>query len=914
MNIMKTNMLSIDSKIKKEETGIPAVQMPAVSKAQSNIGMKALMFQGMQNLMANPMLAKEAGVMKDEPKAEETDSAKSFVAPYSSNIAFQGKFANATKIAALAAMLTLGAASCTKENFSQSQTQIVDTEALAAAITNGVNALQQEISELRRQIADNEAANAERDRAMLEALNNAYSQLLIINASINRVGDSVDEQNAFLVEFRNMVYGEFKNGEYQRSSIVDAIMVLQQITESEARSAVDKILKALENKQISEQEAMRQIMDLLKENNSLLRSVLSEIKSAKASADAYAKSLLTVAQEIDKNGKASLTQQQTMIDQNNALIAQNNILITQGQELIEKADQLKMSVDELTVVAQLIGKSLEDVMKMSKSEIIAAIKANNAELKITNEKLDEINEKVGNNSITIEEAASEIIKILGDIGADVSEIKAMLAEHFAKYDVDMKELKSLAYATRKDLKKLGFAASSLAFDIRTIAIDLKDIRAKIKNGGTTIDYRQLEEMFKRINANQQMSANEIIARLDAFIAGQENIADKLDATNEKIDNNTISAEEAAKQIISILENIDANVEDIKAVVTEFVAKFDNMQASIDDLVKLAAKSYKQQKYQSVVMTQIRNGIGALYADAQAKNKALKEISDKLDKGGSLTAAEMEQIAKRLNGNIQASMGEISALIKAQLKKDDTQIAYLASISNKLDGLGSLSQDILNEIANMGDDLGNLASIDAKLDELITLFKSYMTSFDKYAKNAMDAHGQEIALLNNIKSEIKNVGDKTQTLINQGKKAEIQRTNIENYLKQLNATADKIEAKLGRIPTVEEFDIMLNKHDAANQKYYGDLIKAAGVDPAKFDDIKALLNAINKNLVDFQGESTGLLKDILARIKAMDTTAHDNNEKLNKIIDLLENFHFECNCQCDCDDNHNIHEGIIGVLD
>ena len=57
-----------------------------------------------------------------------------------------------------------------------------------------------------------------------------------------------------------------------------------------------------------------------------------------------------------------------------------------------------------------------------------------------------------------------------------------------------------------------------------------------------------------------------------------------------------------------------------------------------------------------------------------------------------------------------------------------------------------------------------------------------------------------------------------------------------------------------------------------------------------------------------------MKDILARIKAMDTTAPDYNEKLNKIIDLLENFHFECNCQCDCDDNHNIHEGIIGVLD
>ena len=290
MNIMKTSMLSIDNKIKKEEAGIPAVQMPAVSKAQSNIGMKALMFQGMQNLMANPMLAKETGVMNDEPQADNKDAAKSYVAPYSSNIAFQGKFANATKIAALAAMLTLGAASCTKENFHQEQTQIVDLESVTLAI-----------NELRKEMSEYNAAQSARDKEVLAALNSALQALFQIQASIQN-------QTLTIEQFQELVLGKMDNGEFQRAAILDAIMVLQQITEDSAKEAVNKILQAYQQGRIDFQTAMSQIQDLLKENNSLLKSVLAEIKSAKASADAYAKSLLAVAQEIDKNGKASLSQ------------------------------------------------------------------------------------------------------------------------------------------------------------------------------------------------------------------------------------------------------------------------------------------------------------------------------------------------------------------------------------------------------------------------------------------------------------------------------------------------------------------------------------------------------------------------------------------------------------------------------
>ena len=235
---------------------------------------------------------------------------------------------------------------------------------------------------------------------------------------------------------------------------------------------------------------------------------------------------------------------------------------------------------------------------------------------------------------------------------------------------------------------------------------------------------------------------------------------------------------------------------------------------------------------------------------------------------------------------------------------------LDTTNEKLDALGFVvSNDVINAINNLGDELEGIDDINAKLDELLTVVKNYVKSFEKYAGDAMNAHGQEIALLNDIKNEFPNINEKLQTLINQGKKAEIQRNSIATNLETLNKTAERIEEKLGHVPTVEEFE----KWNADNRKYYGDLIKAAGVDPSEFADIKALLKAINTNLVDFQGESTKLLADILDRIKNMDPSSADYTEKLDKIIDLMKNFKFECNCQCDCDNNHNVHEGIIGVL-
>ena len=376
-----------------------------------------------------------------------------------------------------------------------------------------------------------------------------------------------------------------------------------------------------------------------------------------------------------------------------------------------------------------------------------------------------------NKQISFEQAMAEIQALLKDNNSLLSDIKEMLSKHFDKYDTDMAELKSLAYgikkeqeATRKDVEKFAGVAVTMSKDIRNMTVDLADIRAKLKNG-VKFDDSQLAALLKRINATQQMTKDEIVARLDAYIEGQNALADKLDTAN----------------------------------------------------------------------------------------------------------------------NYLAKLGYV------------------------------VSNDVINAINSIGDNLEGIPEIVSKLDELVAAVKSLTTSFNLYAKYTMDAHGKELDALNAIKADLSGIDKKISTLIVQGKTAEDQRKIIADYLEKLLKKADDIEGKLGRIPTVDEFDVMLEKNDADNRKFYGDLIKAAGVDPAQFENIKDLLKTINENLVDFQGTSNKYLADILDRIKAMDPSAPDYTDKLNKIIDLMENFKFECNCKCDCDNNHTINEGIIDII-
>ena len=97
MNITKTNMLLLDNRIKKDDSDEKNTTSSTVTTTvEPQAGMKALTFQGLQNLMANPALAEKVGMNN-------------------SDIAFKAAPANALKTIGMAAVLAgaLGLTSCT---------------------------------------------------------------------------------------------------------------------------------------------------------------------------------------------------------------------------------------------------------------------------------------------------------------------------------------------------------------------------------------------------------------------------------------------------------------------------------------------------------------------------------------------------------------------------------------------------------------------------------------------------------------------------------------------------------------------------------------------------------------------------------------------------------------------------------
>ena len=125
MNINANELLLLNKKIKFGEgvnsgvnTSDPgksaAVLAPAPESNGPQSGMNALMFQGLNNVTTNPTLATELKVMNEAaPQQTEDKAANEYIAPYKSNLAFQGK-ASKMKTLAMAALMglaTLGASS-----------------------------------------------------------------------------------------------------------------------------------------------------------------------------------------------------------------------------------------------------------------------------------------------------------------------------------------------------------------------------------------------------------------------------------------------------------------------------------------------------------------------------------------------------------------------------------------------------------------------------------------------------------------------------------------------------------------------------------------------------------------------------------------------------------------------------------
>ena len=108
-------------------------------------------------------------------------------------------------------------------------------------------------------------------------------------------------------------------------------------------------------------------------------------------------------------------------------------------------------------------------------------------------------------------------------------------------------------------------------------------------------------------------------------------------------------------------------------------------------------------------------------------------------------------------------------------------------------------------------------------------------------------------------------------------------------------------------TLEQLEEIWKKHDVANYNKYKELLENMQIDvDINTDDIEALLSKIDSRLEQIQGNSE-ILDAIYNLLKDIDWKNPDYRDKLDRIIEILENF----KCNCDCGGNN---EGIIGDLE
>ena len=628
MNITKTNMLSLDNKIKKDGAVNTVVSSTATSKAKSNAGINALMFQGMQNLMANPMLAKKTGVMNDEPKAD-TETAKSFVAPYSSNIAFQGAASKTMKTAAIGALMAIAAslASCQKETITQ--TQIVDL----APVVNAINALRQDMS-------DYNNAETQRDKETQQAIQEAINGLFLIQASIQAQTFSIDY-------FREIVEGHMENGEFQRSAILNAIIKLQGINEASARAIVNAILTAYEKGQITFDQAMSQILAQLQNTNDKIDDAnqnLNDIKEQlvqlnKQFAEFSAKYDVDMAGFKSAFGDISKLLGKVYVDGKNrtALMADLNMKMSALLADVEKMK--KTAVDIKNNIKQGVSidyNQLEEMFKIlnmhqqaSKDEIVAKLDefiAGQENLEAAIKKLDQnngnrtryiayliknktndnadvieaINNLAASNEANITAAAEALAEKLDALNAKadaglikMDDIAGLLKQYgdkiYNKLDVDNQKILDAIKANGKKLDIANMSLEELKAEVEKIKPELVKLNGNAEEANEYLD----------IISKRQLEIKQEIENLEN-IAGGGLTKDELEELWKAHDANAFAKAKAyldgihaedmdkADEIIEYLKKGNKTAGDTYELLLDFANKA-NLKA--DDLKKLLQAVY-----------------------------------------------------------------------------------------------------------------------------------------------------------------------------------------------------------------------------------------------------------------------------------------------------------------------------------
>ncbi len=883
MNINATELLLLNKKIKFGEAGVnndvkegsnPNVILPSPEENKPQTGMNALMFQGLNNVVSNPDLSTATGtnlsfLRETAPEQTAENAEKEYVAPYKSNIAFQGGKFKSIALGTLMALMTLGTASSLTSCDPYEVRQEVNVD--MSAITE---IWQQMLEIIKEQNEQNKVTNEQ-----LTQLNQYMLQLIQL----------VQDGQMSASEFYEQMFSFMVTNQANQEIIIEQLVQNGQ-TQEEANALIQQLINDVNAGRISAEEAWKTIQSLLGDIKNILQQFSTYFEQMIAKQDELIETNKQGFAELIAQGDITNETLQKMSEQNDSLIILNNKQIeaqTDIKDAIEKANldsnanfetvvsTLKMNKNDIIAAMMHMGYTQIQVENMNAAQIIKAIEKNTQATQISNQMLSGITKFVSilpgiyqNGLITnaqlnkTNELLTKVmnyVKVLPEMYANDKITQEQLNEFYNLYQQAIKEDGEFNAQTLAKLEELVAKLESIEGTLENISQKLTDMINDFKafRDQYTDDKNKEFAMLGSIVVDNKIQT----AQLNLMQATQKDMAESLDAIKANTDTLLVIAKDDTKhkELIDAIKNIQAGgsgsidyqkLEDMFKLMGMTIADAIDMSSS-----ELQAKIEEFQK---------------TYVETEQKQlEEMQTISAKLDDLSIFAGLSKDEIIDAIN-EVTNAVNNGNTDITSELKNLEAQLDKLqATVDAMYKAIGEQSQKVnqwLSQFDSKFDSaLGLLSSIDKNMNTVV----SNQTIANKYLQN-----------LNSAVADLK---------------VEIQK--IQTIIEGSDGTGS------GSSITLDQLEELWKQHDEANYKKYKELLENLDINVnVDTTTIEGLLKEIN-NKMDGINDNSKILDEILALLKA-----HPNyTDQLDRIIEILENF----KCNCDCGGNN---EGILGDLE
>lgn len=469
----------------------------------------------------------------------------------------------------------------------------------------------------------------------------------------------------------------------------------------------------------------------------------------------------------------------------------------------------------------------------------------------------------------------------------------------------------------------------------------------------------------------QMSAEEFYAKMYEFMINNENnqktIMDILidnGKTQEEanqflqelinlVKTGQLTAAEAMQKIMEELGNInitlDGILEKINSFYEEFIEFRNDYYTNKEETLGMLAGIYEQGTINTQVLLSMNGNIAQLtknFQEFQGSFEKFKiniqnnheELIEKIAnlEAGSVDYQKFEDMFKQLgltitdviNMSKEELIAKVDEFEQTYITTEESQTQLLQKINNDvnlivnfpgidqsavIEAINKLTEAVNNGNANIIEELQTvqeqLNQLKAQINEMMTKFDNQTALVNSYLESFNKQFGMALDMLTNLSGDINE-------LVFQQSVANGYLNNLMKQIEELKVIINDIKESTengdsgdGSSITIEELENLLKNHSDAVYNRYKELIENFGIQigdsTATIEDLVNQINIKMDNLKDY----TKQLNEIIELLKGINLSAPEYADKLDRIIELLENFKCNCNCGADSGDN----EGIVGDL-